>query len=813
MALPISRLIVALTDKVSGPAKAVAASLHGVRQAAQGSFGMRIGAPAGLQQASMVASQLRGNLVDAGAMAYGAYKAISGPITASARFQTVLTDIRQKADMTAQEISALGGQFRKLAPEVNLSATEVAKAADILMGMGLDPKRTLEILKPIGMVATAYGAEVEDVSKMTFAMLDNLKIRAADIPNVLDMTALAGKEGAFELKDMSRHFAGLTAQMQAMKMTGPGAAAKLGAYLQVVRKTAGNSDEAANNLRNLFTKMYSDDTVKDFKKVGINIRKELDKAEDPIERFVQLAYEKFGGNKSELAEVLGDQQAQLAALAIIQNPNMATDIVLKALKAQGVVLADFNMRMTTTEARVKTFRNRMEDIGISVGSALEPGLAEVLDTIEIYVAKFGKFADKNPKLISSIVKVGAALIGLRLAVAAGRFALFGLTQPILLVAGFFGRMLVGSFRAVLHPIALVTRALGILRGALMLSGIGVLLVAIGAAGKFIHDNWSGLGAFFDQFGKSFRKGLGEDGSKSLENFILTVERIGKWMAGDSWKIDDSQWATWGEGAGTAAAKMAIKIVDAMDRIIAGIERVKETWRTVMYAITGDAQYAPPVRPQQQAWRGEGDTVEPTPQIREASFEPSIDIVDRETDPDFQRRMVRASLFPRGTTIWDQKEDQAMGGHASMMAGIKAWAGEKNQQIMEGDAALRASIADLPLGDKWFASQIAKIRDFTQSIPLSDAWIAARLGGPAGSGSPSATDTASTAPIGDAAGEFAGLDKTISPQVSTSGVDRFIAKVKEAREELGRLMEMGAGLGSPEVGGQLGRARRGSFATE
>lgn len=803
MALPISRLIVALTDKVTGPAKAIAASLHGVRQAAQGSFAMRIGAPAGLQQASMVASQLRGNLVDAGAMAYGAYKAISGPITASARFQTVLTDIRQKADMTAEEINALGAQFRGLAPQVNLSATEIAKAADILMGMGLDPKRTMEILKPIGMVSTAYGAEVEDVSKMTFAMLDNLKIAADDIPKVLDMTALAGKEGAFELKDMAKWFAGLTAQMQAMKMTGPGAAAKLGAYLQVVRKTAGNSDEAANNLRNLFTKMYSDDTVKDFKKVGINIRKELDKAEDPIERFVQLAYEKFGGNKSELAEVLGDQQAQLAALAIIQNPNMASDIYLKALKAQGVVLADFNMRMKTTDARVKTFRNRMEDIGISIGSALEPALHDTLDVVEKYVAKMGDFAKKNPKLISAVTQIALAFVGLRLAVAALRFAF-----------GWVG----AGISALLRPLGAAAgkfRLLSLLRP-------GPLLL-VGAAGKFIADNWKGIGGFFDKFGASVAANVK---TGAFDNVLARMDRITQWATGGSWKISEDSWEKWGDRAGRAiadglnqATKVASDLVDLLEDAI--VLKDRAAGRTDVSRLTSRERRAAEEKRRRDdaVLNGIEPPPEPNPELAPKTGwfglrTPSWDSIVKALDP---------------STYYDEfikSTQREMEGIARVIGEPlpsrppdvpgESFGDRRRRLRQEGRDNTIQSFNDFLAEQRRGASDFLRtpFLEKSQSGPVRFSIFGRRdevTGTPT---SPEVPAPEISTPIGDAAEKLGLLDRTVSPSVNTTGVDRFIAKVKEANGEMDKLEGRASGLDfSPAVGGVLGRSRRGSFATE
>ncbi|NKC48103.1 phage tail tape measure protein [Ochrobactrum anthropi ATCC 49188] len=58
----------------------------------------------------------------------------------------------------------------------------------------------------MGRAATAYRAEVDDLAKAGFAALDNLKVPATDFGKALDAMAQAGKEGAFELRDMAQYF-------------------------------------------------------------------------------------------------------------------------------------------------------------------------------------------------------------------------------------------------------------------------------------------------------------------------------------------------------------------------------------------------------------------------------------------------------------------------------------------------------------------------------------------------------------------------------------------------------------------------------
>src|SRR3546814_18245727 len=78
--------------------------------------------------------------------------------------------------------------------------------------------------------------------------------------------AASGNAGAFEIRDMARHFPALTAQMQALGDSGLSAVGNLSAALQIAEQGTGNADQAAHNIQNLQAKVNSHGTIKEFSK-------------------------------------------------------------------------------------------------------------------------------------------------------------------------------------------------------------------------------------------------------------------------------------------------------------------------------------------------------------------------------------------------------------------------------------------------------------------------------------------------------------------------------------------------------------------
>lgn len=95
---------------------------------------------------------------------------------------------------------------------------------------------------------------------------------------------------------MARWFPELLAGMGKLGITGMDSVTQLGSMLQVQMKTAGGSDEAANNLKNWMEKIGSGDTVKAYQKAGIDYQGSMNTGLDGefLAESVQQTYTQSG---------------------------------------------------------------------------------------------------------------------------------------------------------------------------------------------------------------------------------------------------------------------------------------------------------------------------------------------------------------------------------------------------------------------------------------------------------------------------------------------------------------------------------------
>lgn len=411
----------------------------------------------------------------ASATAVGIGLPLKNEYEVGADFNSRMTDIRQKAGLARAEGDKLGQQLRTSAVLVNQLPSALQDAADSLSGFGLDVPVAVKLTNPIGRTATAYKAEMEDLSKTSFAVIDNLKVAAteSEITKVLDALAYAGKRGAFEIKDMAVSFPSLTASYQALGQKGVSAAADLAAALQIVRKGAGSSEEAGNNLANVLQKIGSPETEKKFAKMGVNLRQSMKDAaaagKTPIEAIAEITNKALKGDLSKMGYLFEDAQVQAGLRPLIQNLTELRDIRAGAMAAGGTVNKDFADRMQDDAEKAKALRIAAMDARLAFSSALAPVLTPLIAKIAEGARHFQAWTKEHPKLVAFFAK--AAVWGVIIAGIIG--AIMFIVVPILAFIAALGAA-AAALSTTIGTVALWIAAIVALVVAVVIAVIGII---------------------------------------------------------------------------------------------------------------------------------------------------------------------------------------------------------------------------------------------------------------------------------------------------------------------------------------------------
>lgn len=425
MASITSQLIVELLDRVSGPARQVEGSLRGitrtVQEATAGPISMSERLDAAITRNNRAIAQARGSMIEAVGTLYVLKGALTAPVRAAQEFDRALAEIGAKGNLTAEQMTAIGEAAKTTSSQMNQFATDIVKAQDFLVGMGLDVGRATRAMPSIAQAATATGSSLEDLSKAGFAAMANLGLAAEDLGKSFDVMAAAGKAGGFELRDMAQYLPSITALASSKGITGGSGLAQIAAALQIVRRGAGDASEAATNFSNILQKINSNDAIGNFKDLGIDIQKVLKDARangtDPLEASLRAINTALGGDMSRLGELFSDAQVQKGLIPLLTGLEDYIKLRDEAARADGVISTDFARMMQTSVEQVKQFQIAFQNFQTGVGSALIPVLGSVAGALKPILEAATALVTEFPKLSGSLVAVTAGFIGFKAALA------------------------------------------------------------------------------------------------------------------------------------------------------------------------------------------------------------------------------------------------------------------------------------------------------------------------------------------------------------------------------------------------------------
>lgn len=427
----------------------------------------------------------------------------------AAEFSSGMVDIQQKAALTNAQTERLGRNILIMAQNARQLPEDMRAGLDTLLSKGLSLNEAQAAIGPAGRIATAYKVEIPDAANAAYAAINNLKVPAGQTAKILDMMAAAGNEGAFEVRNMARHFPALTAQMQALGEKGAPAVADLAAALQVAMNAAGSEDQAANNIQNLLAKINAPGTIAAFKKnFGVDLPAAMAKltAEgySSLEAIALITDKATGGDTKKLGFAFEDQQARMGILALIKDLDEYRRVRAAAMNSGGTVDQAFAQR-ATRDATVnwRAFLASASALAITLGTTLLPVATQAMDIVSGIGNGITAWAQANPEAAATLTKLVAGLAVFKIGLGAAQFAIGGFMKPLAsvnaLVLRFAGSW--GNAFAMMRTAALMLGSGLMKAGAMMLANpiilvIAAIVLAIAGAAYLIYTHWDTIKAAF-----------------------------------------------------------------------------------------------------------------------------------------------------------------------------------------------------------------------------------------------------------------------------------------------------------------------------
>ncbi|SPU37920.1 phage tail tape measure protein, TP901 family [Lysinibacillus capsici] len=427
------------------------------------------------------------------AMGVGAFKAASD-------FESAFAGVRKTVDATESEFQFFSDEIRNMSKEIPTAATEIAKVAEAAGQLGIKNDAIIGFTRTMTDMGVATNMSADEaatalarfanITKMSQQDFDKLGSTVVDLGNnfatteseIIDMAlrlAGAGAQIGMSEADIlglatALSSVGIQAEMggsalsRVMVRMQVAASTGLGKTEELSRKTGMSLRElqmlAANNSMD-FTSLadslgMTNKEMKNIVNAGVDLENFAKVAgmtsKDFKEAFEKDAVGAIGAfvNGLGTAEQAGDSAINMLqemgiteillrdSLLRAGNANelfaSSIDIANKAWEENAALTNEAEQRYKTTESQLIILKNKVIDLGITLGNILIPVVLSIVEVVGPWIEKFASLSEGTQKLILVLGGIAAAI------------------GPVILVAG----ALVSSVGAIVSAFGTVALAVG-----------------------------------------------------------------------------------------------------------------------------------------------------------------------------------------------------------------------------------------------------------------------------------------------------------------------------------------------------------------
>lgn len=474
------------------------------------------------------------------------------PVKAAAEYDNDLTHIGIGLNLHGQAnvdfASAEGRRLDMLARQTGQRSEELAAAEAFLGREGYTGARLRNVMPDIATIGTAYNARPDAVARTAFSMQQNIGIKDPDLRGALASASVAGKLADMPMEELAPLFPELAAAAGGMKVHGRQGLDDILAALAVSRKSAGSLGQAVSNERQFIEATTSNAGVKNFAKLGIDIRKyraaAIHKGIDPFEATLQAVNVLTHGGQNEEAmatlfhNVMDKTFATAMMAHITGDPAHGEWGYLDIKKRLGEatpkdVTKDFDTGIKSTKIVLDAFEGSLSQLERRIGHGFVPILKVATAALHGLIGMFDWLDQHIPGATSAIVGTTGGMLALATAMG----AIGAIAGP--LKAGF------ALFRVALAPIAGLLGGVSLATAGVVI-GVAALVAGVVAAALYVSRNLTRIGQAFDAGGKG-----------------ITGALKGTWNVAKMVFNDFTHWLDgWGGGLGTK-----------LHALVAGIGRI------------------------------------------------------------------------------------------------------------------------------------------------------------------------------------------------------------------------------------------------
>ena len=352
----------------------------------------------------------------------------AGPVKKSIEFENQMANVSTLLDGDIPAISARVAELRK--DIINLSnATGVGTdnltdgLYQVISAFG-DSAESAKLLEIASKAAKAGGATTADSINLLSAVTKGYgDISAEAQQKAADLAFQTVKLGQTSFPELASSMGKVIPLASTLSVKQE----DLFGAMSTITGVTGETAEVATQLKATMQGFLSPSTnmAKSLEKLGYATGKDLLESKG-LQGALDLLKESVGGNELEFAKLFSSVEAQTAVLSLAgEQADNFRNKTTQMYEAGGAAQSAFEKATNTTAAKIERAKTALSNLGLVLADTFLPYVSTAAEKLSVLITNFSAWAQENPKLLSTLVKVGGAVLGLK---AAGQAAKIGFLE-------------------------------------------------------------------------------------------------------------------------------------------------------------------------------------------------------------------------------------------------------------------------------------------------------------------------------------------------------------------------------------------------
>ena len=543
------------TDDLTGENERLADSYERIRQNQE-----RLSHIADAQQKNKAAiSATKAQLVGTvGAISAVGAAIYAGPVQKSIEFQSSMAKVGTIADATKVPLDSLRKDIVNLSNDIGVNANAIAEDVYNAISAGQSTENAVgfvgqavklakggfaetgQALDVMTTILNAYGLESEKASTVADMLIQTQnkgKVTVSELSSVMGKIIPTAKSQNVALEQVCAGYAIMTAKGIAAAET----TTYMNSMLNEMGKTGSKADKALREV--------GGGSFKELMGQGKSLAEVLD--------ILDGAAKKGGVS---LADMFGSAEAGKAALTLMDGGVEGFNAqVAGMIDSTGAAQAAFEQMGETTEEKIAKAKNALNNLAIILGDTFLPYVTTAAQKVAGLVQTFSAWAQENPELLKTLVKIGAGVAGLAVGGKAAKLGFLEIKGGVLAVQGAFTSLkAMGGIKGIIGNAGGMKGIFGGI-GSKLLPIIGIV-TAIGVAIKLVSGHIEEVRGFI-------QRTFGDTGLAVFDKVWSVITNIGNalkgvFSGGDMSGARDFFQNTFGS-AGVAAFDAVIGVVEQL----------------------------------------------------------------------------------------------------------------------------------------------------------------------------------------------------------------------------------------------------------